>query len=151
MRRLLVGLVTVVAVSAIAATAASAACTTTSFSVTFAEPFGGPHGGGAFAANCPEPYFSCGQGSINGNPVTEAIQHIDAAPAGDGPEDYDLRTIFFRDGSTVTLKEIALFDALTKPGNSGGTPACSAIRRTATRSRFNCRRRCRRRPGRWPG
>jgi hypothetical protein len=45
---------------------------------------------------------------------TEATQHVDAAPAGDGPEDYDLRTIFFRDGSTVTLKEIPLFDTATK-------------------------------------
>ena len=35
-----------------------------------------------------------------------------------------MRTLFFSDGSTVTLKEVPLFDELTKPGNSGGTPAC---------------------------
>jgi hypothetical protein len=124
MRRFFVVLAGLAVAAALSASAASAACTTTSFHVTFAEPFGGPHGGGAPAANCPEPYFSCGHGAVNGLQITEAIQHIDVAPEGDGPEDYDLRTLFFSDGSTVTLKEVALFDELTKPGNSGNTPAC---------------------------
>lgn len=39
-------------------------------------------------------------------------------------EDFALRTLFFPDGSTVTLKEFALFDDFVTPGNSGNTPAC---------------------------
>jgi hypothetical protein len=124
MRRFFVVFASFALAAALAASAASAACTTTSFHVTFAEPFGGPHGGGAPATKCPEPYFSCGHGAINGAQITEAIRHVDAAPAGDGPEDYDLRTLFFGDGSTVTLKEVPLFEELVRPGNSGNTPAC---------------------------
>jgi len=124
MRRFFVVLAGLAVTAALGASAASAACTTTSFHVTFAEPFGGPHGGGAPAANCPEPYFSCGRGAVNGVQITEGVQHIDVAPVGDGPEDYELRTLFFSDGSTVTLKELALFDELIKPGKSGETPAC---------------------------
>lgn len=124
MRRFFVVLAGLALVAALAASAASAACTTTSFHVTFAEPFGGPHGGGAPATKCPEPYFSCGHGAVNGVHITEAIQYVDVAPAGGGPEDYDLRTLFFSDGSTITLKEVALFEEFATPGNSGNTPAC---------------------------
>jgi hypothetical protein len=115
MRRFFVVLAALTLAIALAASAASAACTTTSFHITFAEPFGGPHGGGAPAANCPEPFFSCGHGAVNGLQVTEGVQAL---------ADFDLRTLFFSDGSTVTLKEFARFDELVKPGNSGGTPAC---------------------------
>jgi hypothetical protein len=117
MRRFFVVLVGLAVAAALAAGAASAACTTTTFHITFAEPFGGPHGGGAPAANCPEPFFSCGHGAVNGLQVTEGVESVEG-------EDFTLRTLFFSDGSTVTLREVPLFDELTKPGNSGGTPAC---------------------------
>jgi hypothetical protein len=117
MRRFFVVLAGLAVAAALAASAASAACTTTTFHITFAEPFGGPHGGGAPAAHCPEPFFSCGHGAVNGLQVFEGVESVEG-------EDFALRTLFFSDGSTVTLKEFALFDEFTTPGNSGNTPAC---------------------------